>query len=349
MTGKSENRLGKTGVKVVRKRLADGTTRQYRYGVADQAPSTTTPFISIIIRAYEASPEYARLAASSKNNARRNHAIIEAALGWLVSEDFNSKRVRSKFYALRDSLADKPATSMLVISRLTALLSWAEKRAFIDHNWAKGIEPLYSGGHREELVWTPEMQSAFLEQCDRPDIAIMFQFCAMTAMRVGDMLALKWANFDGRWVHYRPEKTHRKDPFLTVGLPVFVLPPALQLLEAIPPGAPDDLIFKVQTRSKMDKHAHILRMHFGRIKARIGAEHLHWHDLRGTAISNLFAAGCSDAEVASISGHKIGGRSMLGAYAARSDELALNAFRKLAAYLDRGPNVVPFPTRSIAI
>lgn len=263
------------------------------------------------------------------------------------ADDLNAKRARSEFYALRDSLADRPATSMLVIASLKSLLSWAEKRSFVEHNWCKGIENLYPGGRREELIWTTELQQAFLAQCDRPDIALMFAFCALTAMRVGDMLSLTWSQFDGRWIRYKPQKTRRKDAALTVSLPVFALPPLQQLLEPMPRGDAGERIFKVASSRPVDNDGQgVVRKQFARVRQAIGADHLHWHDLRGTAISALFAAGCSDAEVASISGHKIGGGSMLGAYAARGDDLALNAFRKLGGYLARPPSVIQFQPRA---
>jgi len=304
--------------------------------------------IATIIRAYEASPEWAKLAAQTRRYCRRNHATIEAALGWMSLDDLNAKRARSEFYALRDSLADRPATSMLVIASLKTLLSWAEKRALIEHNWARGVGSLYEGGKRQELIWTPQLQQAFIAGCDRPDVAAMFQFCALTATRIGDMLALRWSQFDGRWIRFKPQKTTRKDTTLTVSLPVFALAPLAQLLDAMPQGEADAPIFPLAGGiTYMDRGQNSVRAVTRAVRQKINAEHLHWHDLRGTAISALFAAGCSDAEVASISGHKIGAGSMLGAYAARGDDLAINAFRKLDTHLARPAVVVPFQPRVV--
>jgi len=349
MTGKPRKPPGKAGVKIVRKRLADGTIREYRYGVAEDGPPPSKPIMSIIIRAYEASPEWARLAASTQRNLRRNHATIEAVLGWMGVEHLNAKRARSEFYALRDSLADRPATSTLVINSLKALLSWAEKRSMIEHNWCKGVENLYAGGRRQELIWTPELQRAFLAHCGRPDVAAMFEFCALTAMRVGDMLSLTWSQFDGRWIRYKPQKTKGKDNLLTVSLPVFALAPLQRLFDTMPRGEACERIFQVITSTWPSNNGQgVLYAQFAPIRKKIGVDHLRWHDLRGTAISALFAAGCSDAEVASISGHKIGGGSMLSAYAARGDDLAINAFRRLDTYLTRPAVVVPFQPRVTA-
>ena len=56
MAGGPPKQLGKTGVTIVRMRLADGTTCKYLYAVA--APPEPMPIISTIIRAFETSPEW---------------------------------------------------------------------------------------------------------------------------------------------------------------------------------------------------------------------------------------------------------------------------------------------------
>jgi integrase len=67
-----------------------------------------------------------------------------------------------------------------------------------------------------------------------------------------------------------------------------------------------------------------------------------FHDIRGTAISRLYDAGCTDAEVASVDGHQIGRGTMLGRYAKRSRQLALNAFQRwTAAEFTTGGVVIP--------
>ena len=346
MIGKSPKPPGKAAIKIVRRRLADGSIREYRYGVAEDAPPLSTPIISAIIKAYETSPEWKRLSTGTKLNKRRHHMLIENHLGWMGTAHINDKRARTEFYALRDSLAHKPATSMLLLSSLRSLLFWAERRAMIEHNWARGIEPIYEGGQRADLVWSPDLQKTFLQDCP-PPLARAFQFAALSAIRIGDLLALTWSQFDGRWLRFKPQKTRNKNPLLTVSLPIFVLAPLRNLMNELPQGHDQEPIFTMGHNTAYVQRT--LHHQFDQRRQQIdGAGHLHWHDLRGTAISTLFAAGCSDAEVASISGHKIGGQSMLGAYAARSDELPINAFRKLDTYLMKEPTVVPMTRRIVA-
>ena len=56
-----------------------------------------------------------------------------------------------------------------------------------------------------------------------------------------------------------------------------------------------------------------------------------FHDLRGTAVSRLALAGCSEAEIATLTGHSLRDvRSILDAfYLNRDPALALAAIRKL--------------------
>lgn len=57
-----------------------------------------------------------------------------------------------------------------------------------------------------------------------------------------------------------------------------------------------------------------------------GLDGLHFHDLRGTAITGLSEAGCTTQQVAAITGHSIAYvESVLEVYTARTRKLALSA------------------------
>jgi hypothetical protein len=46
----------------------------------------------------------------------------------------------------------------------------------------------------------------------------------------------------------------------------------------------------------------------------------------------MLASGCTEAEAATISGHKIGGKTMLGRYARPERDAAVHAFEKWHAH-----------------
>jgi integrase len=61
-----------------------------------------------------------------------------------------------------------------------------------------------------------------------------------------------------------------------------------------------------------------------------GIVDLHFHDLRGTAVTRLAEAECTTAEIASITGHAMKDVArILDRYLARTDKLAVAAIAKL--------------------
>jgi integrase len=70
--------------------------------------------------------------------------------------------------------------------------------------------------------------------------------------------------------------------------------------------------------------------------AAAGIAGLTFQDLRGTAVTRLAIAGCTEREIASITGRTLGDvRSILDAYLHRDQALAENAIRKL----EKGTNL----------
>ena len=61
-----------------------------------------------------------------------------------------------------------------------------------------------------------------------------------------------------------------------------------------------------------------------------GITDLHFHDLRGTAVTRLSEAGCTPQEIARFTGHALRDvAAILDRYLARTDTLALTALAKL--------------------
>jgi Phage integrase family len=73
------------------------------------------------------------------------------------------------------------------------------------------------------------------------------------------------------------------------------------------------------------------RTSWGKACKRVGVVGLTFHDLRGTAVTRLAIAGCTEAEIATITGHSLRDvRSILDAhYLHRDPALAESAIRKL--------------------
>ncbi len=122
------------------------------------------------------------------------------------------------------------------------------------------------------------------------------QFALATAMRQAEICKLTVEDIDAK------NKTalirDRKDPRRKIGnhQTVPLLPEAWVIVEAILKKKKEGKLFDAYERS--------VSARFTRTCTKLGIKDLHFHDLRHTAITNLFKAGLQIQEVALLSGHK---------------------------------------------
>lgn len=346
MATRPGKRRGAKAVKVVRKTLADGTVREYRYdrGALDRRRQEAAQANAIgqLMRAYFASPDFAALSPKWQKAQRHYCGILEDELGWMTFDDLQSRKALGEFYELRDRHAHHPHGADKLLNTARRLLNWAEGRALVDHNRARTVKRLVkSTASRAERVWTPAHEVAFLAAAPA-GLAAVWRMALYTLLRKSDILALRWDQFDGQWLTIRPSKTS-KTTAVVVHLPVFALPPLRDLVDGLPRAS--DFMFVTDGYAMPWSVENLGKVWRPTMKAAGLAEaDLHFHDIRGTGITRMFAAGCTDAEVASVSGHAIGGGSELARYAARSRDLSVNAYRKWARALESPADVVPFAT-----
>lgn len=355
------------GVKTTRKRLADGTERVYRYhrdtgrrilgepGSAAYAVSLREAARGLepgekldlkwLVTRYQASPEWEVLAETTRRERRKylDHAVTYFRGGMLAW--FDNEEIIGSLYEWRDTMKATPGHADNHVAAVSSLFTWAKKRRHLRHNWAREIEHLRPpGDSRAELTWAPEQWTRLLEKAAEDERRLLW-FARFSAARREDIARMPPAAYDGKWLVYKPQKTARKTG-VVVQLPVYALPPFKALMDEIVAlaGGADRLLLSSEGRpwtgSTIDTRMQLL-------KARAfpeGKPDRTFHDIRGTTVTDLYNAGCSDAEVASIDGHKIGRGSSLSRYAARSRELALNAFMRwrAAQWPDQAQNVVEF-------
>lgn len=325
----------------MRKRLADGTVKEYRYPPAPKRAKRVRPekgAIRQLADLYAQSPEFNRLSKAWQSARHHYLRILEDELGWLTIDKLNDRKVRGEFYELRDRLAKTPDKADKLIDTLKAMLAWAYERDRIGYNHALGIPHLAkSGKRRNNIIWT-EDHEAVVYASFPASLQQAFRFALFSAMRQSDMCALRWESYrDGR-ITYQQSKTGTK-----VYLPVFALPPFQALVDGLSKAT--EFMLTTETGHPMDAINLRTRWRVAFSKSDLRGEDLHWHDLRGTATTRLLEAGCTDAEVAAITGHSIGPGTKLGDYAARSRQLALNAYRKWNAWLEQRPQVIALDKR----
>ena len=282
-----------------------------------------------IVDAYQKSLQYKRLARSTQRMYDSICFDLIEQLDWMTKKDVEARTVRAALLELRDDIAGRGHLNMadkyIKVARL--LLGFAYDRAMIGYNHAIGIEQLAPSKPRAQITFKPEVRATILKEAS-PDLSAAFELALYTAARLGDLCRLEWSMLDDDgWLVFKPSKTLRSSG-VEVHLPVFALDPLANLIDRLPRDRDRILIYHGEMGPRPWKPIN-LSLKWSTFRATsLGGADLHWHDLRGTAVSDLLKAGCTDAEVAAITGHAIGANSEIGTYAERCRELALSAFTK---------------------
>ena len=127
-------------------------------------------------------------------------------------------------------------------------------------------------------------------QCGSPWLAPIIEIAVETAMRQGEILAIRWDDTDLDRRVTRLRHTKNGD-----GRMVPLSTRAIDVLQALEPKIAG-LIFPYK--------ANAVRLAFTRLRSSLDIEDLRFHDLRHEATSRLFEKGLNQMEVAAITGHK---------------------------------------------
>lgn len=272
--------------KVVRRRLADGTMREYRYRRGAVSPTS----VSAAITRFMASPAYRGLAPSTRVVYDRMLDRIDEQYGPSTFAGIQRRHI----VAHRDQYADTPGAANNLVTAWGALFSWAVDAGLAPSSPVARIKRLVLGEHRR---WADvEVDRALASASEHVRRAILLLL--YTGQRRGDAVAMTWSAFDGAGITVRPEKLRRKRQ--TLYIPVHAtLRAELAAWRSEPTAAVTILTNsrgKPWTGNALQK---AIRAHLDRI----GLHDLCPHGLRKAAASRLAEAGCTAFEVAAITGH----------------------------------------------
>lgn len=275
--------------RVVRKRLADGTIREYRYARA-RATKTIPNSVAALIRAYEESPEYSKFAKSTvENNVRYLKPMV--AYASVSVADIRRRHLLS----LRDALAAHRGhgAATQFCRCVSGLFSWAVDREWLESSPATRLRKGLNAGKLP--TWTAKQAEVALGSLPEPYRRAVF-LALHTGQRRGDLCAMTWSAYDGQRINIVQQKTKR-----AVSIPVV---PELRV---------------ELDRWKMEKRAvtiletvrglswipsYLSRFLPGELVKLGLPKGLNVHGLRKLAAVRLAQAGCSTHEIAAITGHK---------------------------------------------
>lgn len=269
-------------------------------------PSGAT--IAKLVRDYRAptTPEWVKLAASTKSNyATWLDRIIEE-FGDAPVSAFDDRKIRGDILAWRDKWMTQPRSADAAIQVLSKLLSWGVDRGRLEKNVAKGISQLYEAD-RSEIIWEAEDFAAF-EKAASIEVWEGVQLAALTGLRRGDLVKLPWAAISEHAIVWRTAKSRGKN-LATVPL----LPETKILLEQIKARHATFMAAQRKDRRKALPVTVLSNSYwrpwtamgfgsrFNDAKADSGISK-HLHDLRGTFVTRCCIAGLTDQEIADIVG-----------------------------------------------
>lgn len=295
--------------------------KAYEKAKSKAAPTNERSFGALVM-AYLASPEFAINSEQEKAHKRLTLDMLREKFDWVEVEDLSDPRAQadliSDFYEWRDSMRHTPALADARVNVLKRLLSWGVQRGRLQVNVAATVKRLVPANHsRRAHIWTPEQEALFLAHADE-DMADLFCGALWTVQRQQDAILIDRSKAKDGWLVIKQQKTGA-----IVHLPLYVFPPLAKLLRRLPA---EGVAFRPQRAEKWSRSNVNLCFRNVMRKAGMADVDLTFHDLRGTALTRLAEAGCTEAERAALSGHSLG--SKLADYTAPSRELALSAYRK---------------------
>jgi integrase len=326
------------GVHRTTKRLADGSRRVYYYawaggprldgepGSPEFVASYTAAYaerreppkgvLFSLISSYRRSSEFVGLAEKTRKDYGRYLKLIEDEFGDMPQRALEDTRARGDFKEWRDGFMATPRKADMAWTVLARVLAWSKDKGRLSVNVCEKGGRLY-GADRSENVWTEDQieRAAGLPE----HLRRVFMLALWTGQRQGDLLRLPWSAYDGRRITLTQSKTGARVVVKAGG-------PLRDMLDAMPRECPVILT----STDKMPWTGDGFRSSWGRGVARLGIEGVTFHDLRGTAITRLAEAGCTESEICSITGHDQGYIStVLGRYLARNEKLAAAGITKL--------------------
>jgi integrase len=334
-------RMRLKGINSITKKLADGSKRTYWYAWKGGPPLRGEPgtpeFVASyneaaarkvvplsgtllsVLRAYQESDDFCGLAPRSRSDYIGKIKLIEKAFGDFPLSALTDKRTRGIFKEWRERLA--------LSSRRQADYAWVVLARILSFGMDRGLvpaNPCARGGRlyrssRAENIWTDADEAAFLETAPA-HLHLALMLALWTGQRQGDLLCLPWTAYDGRYIRLRQSKGGLR-VVIPVGAP----------LKAVLDAAVKRSTIMLTTTDGTPWTPDGFRASWGKACKRAGVVGVTFHDLRGTAVTRLAIAGCTEAEIATITGHSLRSvRAILDThYLSRDQALAESAISKL--------------------
>lgn len=255
--------------------------------------------------------------------------ILEAEFGKMPIKALDSQEVRGVFIDYQEDVAfDREREADNRLSVLSVVFAYAADKGRIRRNPLEKFQRIYSAD-RSEIIWT---ESDIVRFMDGASIELQraMILAIHTGQRYGDLIRLRWSDYDGATIRFRQNKTAARVTIPCTGA-------LKRMLDATPRVGPF-ILTRADARpwhtEKDDKalakawHSRMVAAGFypagweNRTKEE-KRECLRFNDQRGTAVTLLSEAGASIPQICAITGHSLQSATrILSKYLAMTDALS---------------------------
>lgn len=248
-----------------------------------------------LVTLYRASPDYEKLAASTKKNWSPWLDRIVDHFGNLSIAQFDRpERIRPIIRKWRGTYASTPRSADYGMQVLSRVLSYAvDPLAKIASNPCEGIKQIYTND-RAAIIWEKEDLDAILAASSE-EVGFAIQLAAHTGLRAGDLFRLSWTHVREKAIVISTGKSgHKREAVI----------PLYGDLQDLLARVPKRAVTILTNTRKRPWTVNGFSSSFNDAKAEAGLDErdLHFHDLRGTAATKFYTAGLSERVIAEILG-----------------------------------------------
>jgi integrase len=249
--------------------------------------------ISGLIAAYKASPEFTGCSPNTKHEWSRKLDLIRDEFGQIPIRAFEQERARAAIKKWHAEYRATPRAADYNLQVLRRLLNFAVDEGRLSKNPCMGMRQLYSA-NRADKVWSNEDIQTLLRAASQ-EMKLAVRLALLTGLRRGDLLRLSWSHVHENYIEIKTGKGRGKRTAvipITRDLSVLLseIPKKSTTILTSSKGRPwtDDGFGSSWWKTVQD--------------AGLSDRDYHFHDLRGTAATRLYAANLTEREIAETLG-----------------------------------------------
>lgn len=282
--------------------LTDAAARER----AKRAMGGSGDTIAALVTSYKGSPEWTKLAASTRSGWMTWLERIREEFGTATIRMFGEREMRGEVLDWRDRWAAQPRSADLAIQVFSRLLSWAVDRGKLPVNILLGVASLYEAD-RSDIIWEERHFDAIAPHASA-EVQDAIDLAACTGLRRGDLVKLPWSAIGTHAIVWRTGKSRGRN-LVTIPL----LPETETILARIKRRHAEEMSARRPDRRKPLTDTVLassywrpwtpkgLGSRFNDAKQASGVD-VNFHDLRGTFATRCMIAGLTDTEIADILG-----------------------------------------------